>query len=116
MRQSLLDLGAEPPRVQRLQKRQVRNFPVHTRIYFYADTQQRNTVLELIATDRPGLLSKVGQAFGRVGIRLHDARISTIGSRAEDIFRITDRQDRPLSDDRLKKQLRDTLIELVGES
>jgi len=116
MRQCLLDISAEPPQVQRLQKRQLRNFSVPTQVYFHPDPQQRTTVLELIATDRPGLLSKVGQAFGRVGIRLHDARISTIGSRAEDIFRVTDRQDRPLADDSLKRQLRDTLIELVGEN
>jgi [protein-PII] uridylyltransferase len=116
MRQRLLDLSSEPPLVQRLQKRQVRNFPVPTQIYFHPDAQQRTTILELITTDRPGLLSKVGQAFGRVGIRLHDARISTIGARAEDIFRVTDRQDRPLTDDLLKRKLRDTLIELVGEN
>jgi len=116
IRQCLLDLGAEPPQVQRLQKRQIRNFPVRTQVYFHADAQQRTTILELIATDRPGLLSKVGQAFGRVGVRLCDARISTIGSRAEDIFHVTDREDRPLADDGLKRTLRDALIELVGEN
>ncbi len=116
MRQCLLDISAEPPQVQRLQKRQNRNFPVSTQVYFHPEAQQRTTILELIATDRPGLLSKVGQAFGRVGIRLHDARISTIGSRAEDIFRITDRQDRPLADDSLKRRLRDALIEVIGEN
>jgi len=70
----------------------------------------------LIATDRPGLLSKVGQAFCKAGVRLRDARISTIGSRAEDIFRVTDTKDQPLTDDTLKIQLRDALIEFVGES
>jgi len=116
MRQCLLDLSAEPPQVQRLQKRQLRNFPVPTQIYFHPDAQQRTTILELIAADRPGLLSKVGQAFGRAGIRLHDARISTIGSRAEDIFHVTDRENRPLACDGLKRALRDALVELVGEN
>ena len=115
MRQCLLDLSAEPPPVQRLQKRQIRSFPVPTQVYFHPDAQQRTTVLELIAADRPGLLSKVGQAFVRAGIRLHGARISTIGARAEDIFHVTDREDRPLAGDAVKRQLRDALIELVGE-
>jgi len=116
LRQCLLDTSVEPLQVKRLQTRQVRHFAVPTQIYFHRDAQERCTILELIATDRPGLLSKVGQAFGRAGIRLCDARISTIGSRAEDIFRVTDRQDRPLADDALKRQLRNTLIELVGEN
>jgi [protein-PII] uridylyltransferase len=116
MRQCLLDLDAEPPQVQRLQKRQLRNFPVPTQVYLHPDPQQRTTVLELIAADRPGLLSKVGQAFGRAGVRLHGARISTIGSRAEDIFQVTDRDDRPLADEGLKNQLREALAELIGES
>jgi [protein-PII] uridylyltransferase len=116
MRQCLLELNAEPPSVQRLQKRQIRNFPVSTQVYFHPDPQQRTTILELIAADRPGLLSKVGQAFGHAGIRLCDARISTIGSRAEDIFHVTDRDDRPLANDTVKRQLRDALIDLVGES
>lgn len=116
LRQCLLNTMAEPMQVQRLQNRQVRHFSVPTQIFFHRDTQQRSTVLELITTDRPGLLSKVGQAFGRMGVRLCDARIATIGSRAEDIFHITDRKDRPLTDDRIKQQLRDTLLDLVGEN
>ncbi|MFM8331031.1 MAG: [protein-PII] uridylyltransferase [Candidatus Methylumidiphilus sp.] len=116
LRQCLLDTSAEPIQVQRLVARQTKHFAVPTQVYFHRDAQQRCTIIELIATDRPGLLSKVGQAFCRVGIRLYDARISTIGSRAEDIFHITDRQDRPLADDSVKRQLRDAIIELAGEN
>jgi [protein-PII] uridylyltransferase len=57
----------------------------------------------------------VGQAFARVGVRLFNARISTIGSRAEDIFYLSDPHNQPLADEAQKKRLADALVELVGE-
>ena len=116
LRQCLLDTGSAPIQVRRREPRPARHFSVPTQVYFHVDPQHRDTIVELIATDRPGLLSKVGQAFGKAGIRLRDARIATIGSRAEDIFRVTDRHGQPLEDDSLKFQLRDALFECVGES
>ena len=116
LRQCLLNITVAPIQVQRREPRQARHFSVPTQVYFHVDPQNRDTIVELIATDRPGLLSKVGQAFGKAGVRLRDARISTIGFRAEDIFRVTDTKDQPLTDDTLTIQLRDALIEFVGES
>ena len=116
LRQCLLNITAAPIQVLRREPRQARHFSVPTQVYFHVDPQNRDTIVELIATDRPGLLSKVGQAFCKVGVRLRDARIATIGSRAEDIFRVTDTKDQPLMDDTLKIKLRSALIEFVGES
>ncbi|QSA99012.1 [protein-PII] uridylyltransferase [Methylococcus sp. EFPC2] len=115
LRQALLNLDHEPTPVQRREDRLLRHFMVPTEIYFRDVPERSQTLLELIATDRPGLLSKVGLAFRRCQIRVHDARISTVGSRAEDFFLITDRQDRPLNAPEQRRQLHDALIELVGE-
>ena len=50
-------------------------------------TSGRNqTVLELRAADRPGLLSIIGQVFIEQGIDIEAAKIVTIGERAEDVF------------------------------
>ena len=87
---------------------------MRTELYFHEDPQNRYSILELIATDRPGLLSKVGQAFETCKIKLCNARISTIGSRAEDIFYITDPTDQPLSTDAAKRQLTAAILDLVG--
>ena len=54
--------------------------------------------MELITTDHAGLLSKIGQAFVKQNINLHSAKITTIGSRAEDMFYITDPQLQPITD------------------
>jgi [protein-PII] uridylyltransferase len=115
LRECLLEPGAEPIQVQRREARQIKHFTVPTQVYFHADPQERYSILELIATDRPGLLSKVGQAFNRVGARLYNAKVSTIGSRAEDIFYITDSDDQPFVDENRKLRLANLLVELVGE-
>ena len=52
--------------------------------------------MELVAADRPGLLSKVGQAFISQGVDIETAKIMTIGERAEDVFYICDEQGAPL--------------------
>jgi [protein-PII] uridylyltransferase len=65
--------------------------------------------MDLVAADRPGLLSKVGQTFIELGIDIEAAKIMTIGERAEDVFYISDEAGRPL-DSEAKQQLRDNLV------
>ncbi len=116
LRESLAGHLPMPFKVQRRESRQVKHFTVPTQIYFHEDPQQRSTVMELIATDRPGLLSKVGRAFSLSGVRLDNARISTIGSRAEDIFYLTGHDHLPLKDAAQLEMLKDTILSLVGRS
>ena len=116
LRECLTGSAHAPFKVQRRESRQIRHFSVPTQVYFHDDSQQRYSVLELIATDRPGLLSKVGRAFSLCGVRLFNARISTIGSRAEDIFYLTGQDNQPLSDEAEMQELKDTIIGLVGAS
>ncbi|GAB4254926.1 MAG: [protein-PII] uridylyltransferase [Methylomicrobium sp.] len=80
----------------RRQSRQAKHFPIPTTIYFHEDPQHRFTVMELITTDHAGLLSKIGHVFNDYDIQLHDAKITTIGSRAEDMFYFTDRHSKPI--------------------
>lgn len=115
LRQRILDPSSRPARVARRQARQAKHFPIPTRVSFLPDPQNRYTVLELIATDRPGLLSKVGQAFRTQQIRVHDARITTIGHRVEDIFYITNEASEPLSDEARKTQIKDEIIRMLDE-
>ncbi len=49
--------------------------------------------LALVASDRPGLLAQVAQAFREAGVRVNDARVSTFGDRVEDFFEISDADD-----------------------
>ncbi len=92
------------------QSRQAKHFPIPTNIKFHSDILNNMTILELITTDRSGLLSKVGRVFNKHDINLHSARITTIGSRVEDMFSITDLQLQPLSDPSRQEKLREELI------
>ncbi len=62
------------------------------------------TEMEIECTDRPGLLSQLAAAMVGCGVRIHDAMIATFGDRVEDVFLVTDRDDRPLPPE-LQQQL-----------
>jgi [protein-PII] uridylyltransferase len=93
--------------------RQAQHFPIHTRINFLSDPLNRYTVIELITTDHAGLLSKIGRAFIQQNVNLQSAKITTIGSRAEDMFYVTDRQLRPITDLDKQNQIREEILKIL---
>ena len=84
--------------ISRRPPRQYRHFPVKTHIEFKLDELDQRTVMELVTSDRPGLLSRIGRAFADCEIKLLNAKIATLGARAEDVYYITDRNDQPLTE------------------
>jgi len=84
--------------VSRRAPRHYRHFPIKTHIEFKLDEIDNRTIMELITGDRPGLLSRIGRAFSECGINLQNAKIATLGSRAEDVYYITDRRNLPLTE------------------
>ncbi|MFI3184841.1 MAG: [protein-PII] uridylyltransferase [Methylococcaceae bacterium] len=95
------------------QSRQAKHFPIPTHIQFHADPLNRHTIIELITTDHAGLLSKIGRAFVQQDIHLHSAKITTIGSRAEDMFYITDNQSHPITDPDQQEQIRKEMLKIL---
>jgi [protein-PII] uridylyltransferase len=69
--------------------------------------------MEVIASDRPGFLSRVSIALAGCDVRLHGAKIATYGSRVEDIFFITDRKDQPITDPIKLEELKNFIIETL---
>ncbi|MBS0422122.1 MAG: [protein-PII] uridylyltransferase [Proteobacteria bacterium] len=86
-----------PFAVSRRAPRQARMFNTPTQIQLNVDDRNRRSVLELTAGDRPGLLSDIGKVLMEQHLQLHDAKIMTVGERAEDVFYITDFEQRPLT-------------------
>ena len=63
-------------------------------------------MLRLTATDRPGILYNIAYLFKTMGIRLHSARIATLGERLEDVFVISSSQlSRPSVAAQLEKEI-----------
>jgi len=112
MEQALARADGQPKRVTRRAPRQVRMFPIPTLVSFARDERSNRTVIEIVAGDRPGLLSEVGKVLREQQVAIHTAKIVTLGERAEDVFYVTDRQGQPLepaSCDALKKALTSAL-------
>ena len=107
--------NASPIPVTRRAPRQVRMFTTPTQVQFSDDSRNRRTVLEITAGDRPGLLSQIGQALKACSVRLQNAKITTVGERAEDVFFVTDAEHRPLSDPAAREDLRAAILARIGE-
>jgi [protein-PII] uridylyltransferase len=98
-----------PTIVQKRLPRQLKHFSVKTMVNISNDIQRHQTVLEVITLDRPGLLARIGLIFMEHGVNLQNARIATLGERAEDVFFITDRDGHPISNPELCEKLADAL-------
>jgi [protein-PII] uridylyltransferase len=77
--------------------RQVKHMPLSTQVNISAEAQGVNHTVEIIAGDRPGLLAKVAFIFLQHGVDLHNAKINTLGNRAEDSFLISAKHGTALS-------------------
>jgi [protein-PII] uridylyltransferase len=103
---------ATPPAVTRRAPRQARMFSTPTQIAFSDDPLRQHTILELIAGDRPGLLSEVGKVLLAERVDVVTARIMTIGERAEDVFHLTDDRGRLLGEP-ARRRLQERLTEAL---
>ncbi len=102
-------------KVTRKLPRQARMFTTKTVVDFEHDNTRGLTVMELVAADRPGLLSKVGKVFIDQGVDIDAAKIMTIGERAEDVFYISDEAGAPIRK-AAKSRLSKGLIDAIDEN
>lgn len=96
-------------KVTRAASRQARVFKTTTNVAFSENPADGQTVMELVAADRPGLLSKVGRTFLEQEIDIAAAKIMTIGERAEDVFYICNRDGSAL-DAEAQDKLRNGIV------
>lgn len=94
------------------QTRRIRCFETPTELIFNTLNEHR-TELRITTKDIPGLLSKIGHALKRCNIRLHDAKIHTVGEKAEDTFIISDTHNKAIKDQHLKEKFSAELIDLI---
>ena len=69
--------------------RQVKHTPFSTQVSIDADLHSHYHTVEIVTADRPGLLAKIAFIFLQLGIDLHNAKINTLGNRAEDSFLVS---------------------------
>jgi len=95
---SLTRTDGQPITVTRRAPRQVRMFSTPVQVSVSHDATNQRTVLELVAGDRPGLLAQIGKIFVQQNVILQNAKIATLGERAEDVFFVTTEDNRPLDE------------------
>ena len=89
--------------------RQVKYLPIQAQITLTEQADSHHHKLEIVANDRPGLLATLAHKLLAQEIELHNAKINTLGNRAEDSFLISARKGKKLSQLKIAT-LRDTLI------
>lgn len=102
---------ASTPGITRHIPRAAKHFKFPTRVSFEDNKIQKQTIMKVIAYDRPGLLSQIGSAMHVCGVTLHKAKIATFGEKAEDIFFITDDQGNTVTDNEQLECLEQTITE-----
>lgn len=107
--QRKLDSNRQTPRV-------LKNFETPTEISFDQDATNKRTLVEIITADRPGLLCRIGRAFMDCGIQIQNAKIATIGARAEDVFFITNHAEQPLHAGEQQAELKAALLHHLGQA
>ncbi|PKO26234.1 MAG: [protein-PII] uridylyltransferase [Betaproteobacteria bacterium HGW-Betaproteobacteria-8] len=92
--------------------RQVKHMPISSSISIQADSHSNNHTIDIVANDRPGLLSKLASMFLKHQVHLHSAKINTLGNRAEDMFVVSGPKGSKLEEHTLRKLEEDLLNEL----
>ncbi len=69
--------------------RQVKHMPIPAKVTITQESDHNHHKLEIVANDRPGLLTTLAHQFLIHKIELHNAKINTLGKRAEDTFLIS---------------------------
>lgn len=84
--------------VRRRTPQSLRQFNIPTEVTISTDPNNQLTVVEVVTTDRPGLLSLIGRALAESGVNIKNAKIATLGERVEDVFFVLDRDGHLISD------------------
>lgn len=105
----------ELTRTNRQLPRTLKAFKFTTDVQFWEDGKQHRTAMQVIASDRPGLLSRIARALLHCQVRLHNAKIATFGERAEDIFYLTTTSKLPITDDTQLTCLRETICQYLDQ-
>jgi [protein-PII] uridylyltransferase len=111
---SLRDEDTQSLKVTRRAPRQVRMFSTPVQVAATNDAVNERTVIELVAGDRPGLLLQVAKVFEQEHVALQNAKIATIGERAEDVFFVTTEDTNEPLDEAHRERLGARLREAVA--
>lgn len=112
LRDKILTTSPIEDPIQGRLNRQVKHMPITTQVMFDAIPDCSYQMLDIIAGDQPGLLASIAFVLIEHHIKVHNAKINTLGNRAEDTFLISDNENNALSSAKLQA-LKTALLEAI---
>ncbi len=109
-----IDMATAPPN-QRT-PRTIKHFTMPTKISFSQERAKNRTIIEISSVDKPGLLARISRAFLESNVRVHNAKIATMGEKADDLFHITDFNNKPITDETIQQTITKKLISYLDET
>jgi [protein-PII] uridylyltransferase len=91
--------------------RLLKQFSVNTVVSISNDVSADQTIVEVVAADRQGLLSIIANIFVDLNIELVSAKITTLGERVEDIFYVVSADNQAIRDQLLCETLQQRICE-----
>ncbi|HKO87394.1 MAG TPA: [protein-PII] uridylyltransferase [Burkholderiales bacterium] len=85
----LAQRGPLSPPVRGRISRQSKHFPITPEVNIRPDEKNQYQLLSIAAGDRPGLLYSIARVLSEYDVRLHSAKVVTLGDRAEDVFLVS---------------------------
>lgn len=117
IRQTLLSFidSKQEPDIRNLSDttRRVECFIKPSTISFVDNENTDRTTVEVITTDRRGLLALIAEVFNQQNVRVSNAKISTLGAQVDDIFYIRDRATGSCITESQKEGIKKSLVELL---
>ncbi len=104
--ETMKHLDTPPKPLKRRLPQRLRHFEVPTQIDFIPQPESHETAILLRTSNRPGLLSAIAQVLAAAHLRLHSARIATIGEQVEDIFFVSEEDGDALLDLSRQQEIR----------
>jgi [protein-PII] uridylyltransferase len=86
---------------------------VQPRVLIDNNASRADTVIEVNARDRPGLLHDITFALTKARLTIHNALVTTYGERAVDSFYVQDGLNSKITDKAKLERLRKRLIEAI---
>ncbi|WP_299732571.1 [protein-PII] uridylyltransferase [uncultured Endozoicomonas sp.] len=105
-----------PNVIRRRTPRQLRHFSREPEVIISNQIDPSQTVLEITATDRPGLLTLIGKTFAELELQVQGAKIATFGEKVEDSFFISDRNMNPIEDEAMSRKICSELCDVLREA
>ena len=85
--------------------RRLRHFHFDPEVKIQNSARSNHSSLHVRAADYPGLLARIAHVLAELNIKIHSARVSTLGEQVHDIFYVTTSDDKKITDPELEEKL-----------